>query len=451
MSVAAVLAVVAARPDPAPTVHAAAAQKGIVRVEGAAFRDDAGGFNALGATLFWLAWGFEHDRIRLEANLRTLADADVDFVRALAVVGPGRGWGDRTIDPRSPKWREALAGATDLAFDRYGLRVQWTIFGGIDLVPAAAGRRRVVDTVIEMVAERPHKVFAVEIANESSQTGFAGDAGLAELRELGRRAASRLDVPVALSSVSGPDACALYAGAAADFATVHYDRGNAGAAGAWAPVLRPWTYPSSFDVACRGALPRAVSNNEPIGPQSSVAEEGDALKIALAYVTTFVAGNGAYVFHTGPGIRGGGADDRALGRSANIQDLPGAARILGALASARRNLPPGLAGWSHHDASSAGAPFDGLQAAIDRGTLAGAFSATKGGESITAVLGLTGQVHLTVRTASVVDVIDPVSWRTIGTHRLEAGESFRLQPRRDVDGVVIRTRGLGLGPAPPKR
>jgi len=413
------------------------APEDLVRVDGATFRDAGGPFNALGASLFWLAWGFEHDRRRLESNLRTLADAGVDFVRALAVVGPGHGWEDRTIDPRAPTWREAVAGATDLAYDRYGLRVQWTIFGGVDGTPTAAERRRVVDEVIAVVAERPHKIFAVEIANEAFQNGFNGESGVAELRELGKIAASRLDVPVALSSAPGDDACPTYAGAGVDFATIHYDR-DVSQARPWAPVLRPWTYPSAFDAACRGALPRAVSNNEPIGPQSSVAAEGDALRLVLAYVTTFVAGNGAYVLHTGPGIRGGGADDRARGRSANIGEFPNAARILGALGAARKALPPGLAGWAHHDASSASAPFGGFQPAIERGTLAGAFSATRGVESVTVVLGLTGQVRLTSRSASVVDVIDPLTWKTIGTHRLAAGESFNVRARRDGDGLIVK-------------
>src|SRR4029450_9126277 len=68
------------------------ARKGPVRVDGQALRDDGGVFNPMGASLFWLAWAVKFDRPRLESNLRTLADAGFEYVRAFGVVGPAGGW-----------------------------------------------------------------------------------------------------------------------------------------------------------------------------------------------------------------------------------------------------------------------------------------------------------------------------------------------------------------------
>ncbi|HUP38600.1 MAG TPA: hypothetical protein VM115_00660, partial [Vicinamibacterales bacterium] len=109
--------------------------QGPVRAEGRAVADTAGPFNALGATMFWAAWAYKFDRSRLERNLEVLSAAGVDYVRVLGSVG-GTSWEDRTTDPRWPDYDAIIAGMTDLAYDRYGLRTQWTIFGGAPFTPA---------------------------------------------------------------------------------------------------------------------------------------------------------------------------------------------------------------------------------------------------------------------------------------------------------------------------
>ena len=72
---------------------------GAVRGDKHAVADAGGAFNALGATLFWGAWGYKFDRPRLERNLGVLSAAGVDYLRVLGSVG-GTSWEDRQTEPR---------------------------------------------------------------------------------------------------------------------------------------------------------------------------------------------------------------------------------------------------------------------------------------------------------------------------------------------------------------
>src|SRR6186713_1596079 len=159
---------------------------GPVRADGRAVTDAAGPFNALGATLFWGAWGYKFDRPRLERNLQTLSAAGIDYVRVLGSVG-GASWEDRETDPRWPDYDDIIAGMTDLAYDRYGMRVQWTLFGGAPFTASASSRTALVDRFAALARGREHKIFAFEIANEAWQNGFRGARGLSELRNLATR------------------------------------------------------------------------------------------------------------------------------------------------------------------------------------------------------------------------------------------------------------------------
>ncbi|RPI49235.1 MAG: hypothetical protein EHM55_24155, partial [Acidobacteria bacterium] len=242
----------------------AGTRTGSVRIDGRAVADAAGPFNALGATLFWGAWAYKFDRARLERNLEVLRAAGIDYVRVLGSVG-GASWEDRQTDPRWQDYDAIVAGLTDLAYDRYGMRVQWTLFGGAPFTPPGPERERLVDRFAALAKGREHKIFAFEIANEAWHNGFRGPEGLGELRRLGKRLNDRTSVLVALSSPTSRAACATYAGDAADIMTLHYDR-SFGTVGPTRPLLRPWDFPAAYDAQCRGQLPAVVLNNEPIGP-----------------------------------------------------------------------------------------------------------------------------------------------------------------------------------------
>src|SRR5688572_17550010 len=217
-------------------------------------------------------------------------------------------------------------------------------------------REALVDRFASLASGREHKIFAFEIANEAWQNGFAGPEGLAELRRLGTRLNEKTTVLVALSSPRGGTACATYAGAGADAMTLHYERGF-GEEGPLQPLRRPWSFPAAYDRACRGQLPRIVLNNEPIGPESSVRQDDSPSRIAAGYIMTFLAGNAAYVLHSGPGIRAGAGADMKLGRHAHFAELPPSNAIATALGEATKYLPMARANWTRHAPNAATAPL----------------------------------------------------------------------------------------------
>jgi len=393
------------------------APRGPVRAEGHAVADADGPFNALGATLFWAGWGYKFDRDRLERNLAVLSDAGVDYIRVLGSVG-GASWQDRQVDPRWPDYDKVVAGLTDLAFDKYGLRVQWTLFGGAPFTRPGRARVALVDRFATLARSREHKIFAFEIANEAPSTGFAGPQGIGELRRLGTRLSAKTPVLVALSDPAPGAECATYAGARIDAATLHYERGF-GQESALRPIRAPWNYPAAYDRECRGQLPVLVFNNEPIGPESSVSQEDNPARIAAAYILSFLANHAAYVFHAGPGIRGGGAADAdgSLRRHANFDELPSFERIAAALTTAKRYLPRGLANWTRHGPHAATAPIHGPEHA---------YAATSGSDFVVLVLGLQQPVEMRARADSSITVREPATGKIIKRLKVKAGEPFTL-------------------------
>lgn len=337
--------------------------RGIVHGRGASFADDRGPFLPLGATLFWGPWGYKFDRERLERHLQFLAERDVDYVRVLGQVGmPGReaadSWSDRPIDPgwadecppsgaqpaHCGSYDQVIAGFTDLAYDRYGLRVEWTVFGGTGFTPTPASRLVLVDRLLAMSKGREHKIMHFEIANEFYHNGFRGPEGLEELRSLGRHLQDRTSVLVALSAPRGSDCDVMrrmHAGGIGEVVTKHFSR--SGDDDGWAAVRSAW------DLQFCEGLPALRSSNEPVGPFASVRAEADPLRLAMSAALTYLSGVGAYVLHTGPGIRGGGRADQERGRPADIWAVPEIDRILQALAHIRRVLPADLPSWARHE------------------------------------------------------------------------------------------------------
>ncbi len=360
-------------------------------LDGRALVDARGRFHALGATMFYAAWAYKNDRPRLERNLAFLAGHGFDFIRVLGVVGDPVGpdfWDGRETDWRWPDYDDVIAGLTDLAYDQYGLRVQWTLFGGS---PDDGDRAALADRFAAMAAARPGKVMLFETANESYQNGFTTD----ELRELTIHLRDRTDVLVAASAPFDSTSCAsfdaVYGGGVADIATVHFARDNDDTG--WRPVWQPWSI-----AACTGG---AVSNNEPIGPGSSVNTLDDPEKLAASVLLTYVAGLPIHVFHSRAGVRG----------DVDFADMAGA-DVVGAAASL---LPPDVTTWERADA---GGDFDG--------SFVGAYGATDGARFADIVIGAGGDVAFVPTRACDVQVRRVTTGDVIVSASLAAGARLPL-------------------------
>ena len=410
------------------TADCGARRAGKVRLSGHSLEDDGGKFSALGVSLFWAAWGYRNDRPRLEAALALLARNGFDYIRVLGVVGDPRApdsWDGREIDKDWPDYAAVIAGLTDLAYDRYGLRVQWTLIGdGQVSVPSSAERYALADSFLKMSLGREQKIILFEVANEYFKNGFGGPTGLQELRALSAYLNARTDILVAPSAPADSEGCgemeAMHAGAVADVATIHFSRDVGGAEGPWRPVRAPWSLAD-----CK--VPPG-SSNEPIGPGSSVAQENDPLRLAASMLAASVSGVPMYVFHTRAGVRG----------DLELAAMPG----LDAFAKAKTLAPGDLASWSRQDCQAADAPFRcyaidaGGNRVADRmwpelqapqGGAVRVYSGVNGKQFFVLPFGILNRLVLEARRDMDLEVHDPVSGKVVDRVGLNAGQRFELE------------------------
>ena len=400
---------------------------GAVRLSDHSLVDDTGEFNALGATLMWAAWGMRNDPDRLAENLSYLSDNGFHYIRALGVVGDPDDtdyWDGREIDWRWADYADVIAQTTDLAYDTYGLRVQWTLIGDGQLnIPDESDRYDLVDTFLEMSEGREHKIIAFEIANEAWQNGFEGDEGVEQLRALTEYMNDRTDILVAASAPAGhecEDALEIYAGGIADFATIHFDRETGLADGHWRPVRQPWEHDY-----CAGVP--VGSNHEPIGPGSSVDTETDPVKLVAGAIATYVSNLPMYVFHSGAGVRG----------DQDLWDMAGS----DAFVHLDTIVPGDLASWSRRNAHWPDSPFlvyaededgdlyaDQMWPDLDEpaGGVVRAYGGVDGDEFFVFPIGILDHVLMEARRDMTFDVIDPMTGSTLETVTLDAGEQHTL-------------------------
>jgi hypothetical protein len=312
-----------------------------VRLDGARVADARGPWPALGTTLFWAMWGEKHDPDRLDKNLAFAARHGVDYIRVLSMVGTET-WVDRVIDPQWPDYWDVVDRLVARA-QRHGLRLQVTIFADAQvMMPLQADREAWIDAWAAQASKTPERFFLLEVANEYWQNGFASAQAVGVLGARLTKATTVLVAPSAPqcpypASVNSSEdrVCvaewrALHADGVIAVATPHLSRDRQGPFGARTPACDPFTMRHvPQDVA------RTFVSNEPIGPQSSVAAEGDPGRLAEAALNTWLAGGAAYTLHTGAGIRGGGRFDRDRGRSANLWEVPRIEEILAALRRAQ--------------------------------------------------------------------------------------------------------------------
>lgn len=374
----------------------------------------------LSASLFKAAWAYRNDRPWLEAQLGWLKSHRFDAIRAFGVVGdPSHPdyWDGREIDWRWKDYESVIAGATDLAYDRYGIRVQWTIFADAQKnIPREADRSRLVDVFIRMARGREHKILAFEVANEFWKNGFDGRGGVRELQEYSARLRARTAVPVAVSSHRN-ELCPIYAAGVVDFVSVHFDRSSPAAR--WTPLSEPWRIARQAGHLAQCELPRWASNNEPLGLGSSLPQPLTAIQVVMSAVNTYVAGIPIYVFHTGPGVRDDRTHPEGL-RPLRLDQLPDAERFFGGLAAIKRYLPPDIISFTPAMPSDDGFPF------AVKGKTAVSLGATRHERFVVAISGADGPVDLVARRPVEVTRIDPLTGESVQTRAMKANETLRL-------------------------
>jgi hypothetical protein len=423
MSVGPVGSVVPVVPVVPTTPEAERPRGGVVRTCGRALCDDGGPWPALGASMFWAMWGFKFDRARLEGNLKFLAEHDFDYIRVLGELG-GSHWKDRPVDPRWPDYDRIVAELTDLAYQKYGLRVEWTLFGGTDFSTTPALRQERVDRFARAMVGREQAVLLVEIANEGWQNGFPHPSGTTEMRALAARLGAKLTEagakPLlrAVTSPAGPEVYGTqdrrvpyrvtYEGAGVDVGTVHStrDRGDNG----WRPLRALIEYRQA------PGMPMVISNDEPIGPGSSGNAENDPLKLVSQAIASYMVGLAAYTYHTNAGIWGGGASGQHRGPG-DVWSLPRARDIAGGFKATRAYVPPDVANWTFHDTNATGHPFQSASPL---------FAAVQGTRFVALPFNVQGKLPVKATRPMTVTMIHPLTGATLRTVSLTAGQSFML-------------------------
>lgn len=435
---------------------------GRVRVVGHSLVDGGGPFLGLGASYFTALWRCKHDPPRLESDLEFLSRQGFNSYRMLSMVGWYAAWEGREIAPvaftardgrRVAAWTDywrQFAKLVDLAYDRYGLRTQITVFADAQLMPDKGDRIEHLRRLIaEVVAGREHKILLIEVANEAWQNGFPGDEGVADLREFARYLGERTEVPIAITSNhdwpelgSSKGFEQVYAGGVADLATWHFSRDRRTDEG-WKPVYDCW------DFGDRPGLPPVVSN-EPIGPGSSVSAENDPVRLVAAAAFAYAAKLPAYIFHSEAGVFG----------KSRFEETPGIDRFGAVL----RLLPNDLPAWERNDSKQPEAPFtvfaggssDRYRPEVKsaRDGCVRNVGSRKGDRFVCVPIGIGPDgLMLQARHALAFTAYDPLTGKEVTAAALAAGERVTLPPGPGalllIGGVSDSDDGTESRPAKP--
>jgi hypothetical protein len=393
-------------------------RQGLVRLNGRTLYDDTGEFNALGATLMSAARWYKYDRARLDRELKTLQEGGFHYIRALGVVA----WQNQEIDPRWSDYAQVIEGVTDYAYDNYGIRTQWTIFGDAQvIIPDRNEQRRLVEYFVRMSKGREHKIILFEIANEYWQNGFGGDEGERAMVSFARYVND--NTPILVATSAGGE-CENFnrinPPGVTDVGIQHFDRDTSKTDGPWRPVRQPWEYQ-----ACNGV---PGSNNEPIGPGSSVATDDDPMRMAMAAVTTYLSGLPFYVFHSRTGVGLG----EKFGYDSNWP--MSAMRGWDSYKNMSKYLPAGLSGWEHYGHAWAGNPLqiygDGVPNYM---TTDGAkngcmrnYAAANGTDFVVGPIGCKGVVEFHAKWNMSIDIYHPLTGDLLQHLDLNSGQRFSI-------------------------
>jgi hypothetical protein len=368
---------------PVPLPPSPEARTGIVRLSGRSMTDDGGAYLALGSTYFPLLPLIRTEPGRAEDNIRWLAHRGTQFTRTFCDVN-GPTWQDRSISFDDPDWLPLARAAVDMA-DRNGIRIGWTLFAGPPSAHPSSWYRMATQAFVGLVAERPELAQYAEVRNEDQGPD---DSTARDCAGIIRNYLPQL--PVAVCGTPEAALPSIYSGSGANCATIHWDR--AYQERGWRPVRQPWGY---YELS---GMPNAHIDNEPIGIDSSVASEYDPNHLAGAAITAWLTGECAYVFHTGAGIRAGGAADLARNppRKPNVWEQPTMEDALSLMTGAKALLPADLPNWQRHGHTWPSHPLEIQTEVGDKVENQGApgcnrcYAATSGDRAVVFVSGIRG-------------------------------------------------------------
>lgn len=297
-------------------------RKGLVRADGRCAVDDGGLFHPLGLTFFWGLYGWKFERDRVHEHLEWLKQYGFDYLRILGEVN----WEGRSILPSWPDYENILREFVDTAYDQYGLRTELTLVGG-----KYADHKGFEQKVKNALTGVESKIIHYEVCNEY---GRLDKITPADLVDVGRYLRQNTPNLVALSHPDGSYSSMVNLGQMADvnMYTVHTRRSNHD--NKWSHVRQ------GYDLK---EFPKITSNNESQGPQSSVAEDSNELRLAMARATGIVCSGAFYVLHVGQGVTG--IENPDHGRPRNMWEVPNIDNIMKHVRRIDEALPQGIENW----------------------------------------------------------------------------------------------------------
>jgi hypothetical protein len=415
-------------------------RQGVVRAGNQVIGDDTGVFHPLGLTFFWALHGWKYERERIHEHLKWIQSKGFDYLRILGEVD----WDDRSIDPQWPDYAQVLAEFVDTAYDRYGLRSEITMIGGQQTDDDGAIRFVPVDLarlIASTLATRAHKIMLYEMANEADNgsSGYANKVSNADMIDM---AIATQTLTVNLISLSRPvdpysEMKAATATAGATSYTPHPRRSSHD--NGWSHVRQGYDF-KDFD--------RAVWNNEPEGPQSSVVSMDNPLQLACSRLLGIMCGGAGYVLHVAQGVTG--EADPEHGRPHNMWEVPNIDEIMRAVRACDSLMPLGVENWKcvnngrddhplplhSHDGFWEGS--EGNAPAVNKN-----YAAIAGSEFVVMLIGVksvneTGPVPAgTAIRPCHVDAYDPVTLQIVDSRNLAAGEPWELPGRADTMAAYV--------------
>jgi hypothetical protein len=174
----------------------------------------------------------------------------------------------------------------------------------------------------------------------------------------------------------------------------------------------------------------------------------------MGAAVAWLSGAVTYVLHTGAGVRGGGAGDRALGRAANVRETPRIETILNGLSAVRRQLPADLPNFDRHNSNRnfPRYPFDVdlLLPHLAAERLLRAYAAiSDDGRFVVMPLVVRTPMPLRARQAMSFEVRNPLIAAVRAKVTLDAGDTYTLPPGEAyviIGNLTPTSAGLPTGP-----